>query len=540
MLQVRHDPLIAERLAAARQLASDCRTAELDELLAGLRADIAGSAGGELAADLEIEFAVLKASDLWNREHLDEAQGELDRVSGLVPDAGATAQGRHYAMAAIIAVMRGAADVAVDHAVKAVAAVEDEQPSMELAMTLGQCALAFSQAQLFPLSIVVIEDAIAAATTVGQPTARFRTQAAHIQLTWGMRQDHLGITTDSEQRWKEVVRHYEAAMAEEHTLPELFVRLAHAERALVAARMDDPAGARRFHTKAGEPTTHQTPTLRRVLAHAEGAVLLAEGRYAEARAVLAALWHSVRKHRVPARTEDVPLLLARTAEAEGHWEEALRWYREVYTRYGRVQYAMWESRATAARLQLEQEALLRRTRQLETDALSDPLTGVPNRRAFDTNLPRLISHAHTTGTPLTLAIIDVDHFKTVNDNHGHPVGDEVLRRIATILRTSSRDADHCARYGGDEFVLCLPTPATDAATALDRITHTIATHPWPTISPGLTITITTGTAELSYADTPTTLFWTADQHLLTNKRARPPLHATTEPAEIPMARPTAP
>jgi diguanylate cyclase (GGDEF)-like protein len=183
---------------------------------------------------------------------------------------------------------------------------------------------------------------------------------------------------------------------------------------------------------------------------------------------------------------------------------------------------VWVSRAAAARLRVEQEALLRRARQLEYDALSDPLTRVPNRRAFDANLPRLVGDAQAAGSPLTLAIIDVDRFKRVNDTHGHLVGDEVLRTVARLLREHTRDADRCARYGGDEFVLCLPAGRREAAAAVARIIRAVAAHPWSQVVPGLRVTVTAGLAELGPTDTSTTLFWSADQSLLAAKRSRPP------------------
>src|SRR5205085_1575599 len=82
----------------------------------------------------------------------------------------------------------------------------------------------------------------------------------------------------------------------------------------------------------------------------------------------------------------------------------------------------------------------RRARQLEFDALSDPLTQVPNRRAFDASLPRLVGDAQAAGSPLTLAIIDVDRFKRVNDAHGHLLGDEVLKAVAQVLQDHTRTA----------------------------------------------------------------------------------------------------
>jgi len=113
-------------------------------------------------------------------------------------------------------------------------------------------------------------------------------------------------------------------------------------------------------------------------------------------------------------------------------------------------------------------ALTIRTTQLlheiERLAASDPLTGLPNRRMFDATLDRELARCRRNGTPLALALADVDHFKSVNDQHGHQVGDEVLRELSAALRGAVRQEDVVARYGGEEFVVLLPD--ADEAAAL--------------------------------------------------------------------------
>ena len=116
---------------------------------------------------------------------------------------------------------------------------------------------------------------------------------------------------------------------------------------------------------------------------------------------------------------------------------------------------------------LSHEALLHRLEQM---ALTDSLTGLANRRAWQSNLPRLLSQARRNGRPLTLAIADLDHFKHYNDSHGHPAGDDLLRRTATAFTDVLRDSDLLVRWGGEEFAIALADCSkTDAAIVLTRV-----------------------------------------------------------------------
>lgn len=103
-------------------------------------------------------------------------------------------------------------------------------------------------------------------------------------------------------------------------------------------------------------------------------------------------------------------------------------------------------------------------------AAQDGLTGLANRREFDRTIAREVSRAKRSGQPLSLVVIDVDHFKAINDTRGHLGGDEVLRQIARALAEAVREMDVVARYGGEEFALVLPACAQgDAVRVLDRV-----------------------------------------------------------------------
>ncbi|TXH86985.1 MAG: diguanylate cyclase [Rhodoferax sp.] len=101
--------------------------------------------------------------------------------------------------------------------------------------------------------------------------------------------------------------------------------------------------------------------------------------------------------------------------------------------------------------------------RLQEQAIRDALTGLYNRRYLDETLPRELSRAKRDGYPLALIMVDIDHFKQVNDTYGHSAGDEVIRSLGAILREGAREADIACRYGGEEFVIALPRMNLSAA-----------------------------------------------------------------------------
>ncbi len=151
--------------------------------------------------------------------------------------------------------------------------------------------------------------------------------------------------------------------------------------------------------------------------------------------------------------------------------------------------------AEAESLAADHAALTEEARELTEVSQHDPLTGLLNRRGLDTKIGALVAMSQMHGTTLTVALIDVDLFKRINDNFSHTVGDTVLRLVAAVIREHSRQNDLPVRYGGDEFLLVLANAGVDAGIGvLRRLKEAIDAYPWSSETPGLTVTLSIGIA----------------------------------------------
>jgi diguanylate cyclase (GGDEF)-like protein len=157
-------------------------------------------------------------------------------------------------------------------------------------------------------------------------------------------------------------------------------------------------------------------------------------------------------------------------------------------------------------------------RRIEELAELDELTGSFNRRCIMRMLDDEIARAHRTKMPFSVALIDLDWFKRINDAYGHPTGDEVLRTFAITVFANIRNMDRFGRYGGEEFLLILPeTPHDVAARILDRQREIIAELDWSAFSPGMRVTISAGVATLAPDEAPDALLARADSALYAAK-----------------------
>ena len=172
--------------------------------------------------------------------------------------------------------------------------------------------------------------------------------------------------------------------------------------------------------------------------------------------------------------------------------------------------------AAPAALALAREQADNRAQELAHAAALDSLTGLYNRRYFETRIAEEIQRARRYGLDLAMLIVDADDFKAVNDRLGHLTGDRVLKTMADLLRRSVRAFDVCARFGGEEFAIVLPgSDAKSATLSAERIRHRIEAYPFDEelLTPGIRPTISVGGAILSAEATAQDLIGRADRAL---------------------------
>ncbi len=216
------------------------------------------------------------------------------------------------------------------------------------------------------------------------------------------------------------------------------------------------------------------------------------------------------------------------AAALGHFEAFQRLEKEVFT-----EESADRAKALVIRMEVEHHkreaetlseinaALQAANARLEALAVTDPLTGLPNHRALVAALDAAVARARRTEEPCALLFLDIDHFKSVNDTYGHPVGDAVLREFAACARAALRQEDALGRWGGEEFLALLP--GADLAEALavgERVRAAVAEHPLAAGS-GLYMTCSIGAAASFMSEKNTgrdALVEAADQALYAAKR----------------------
>jgi len=205
----------------------------------------------------------------------------------------------------------------------------------------------------------------------------------------------------------------------------------------------------------------------------------------------------------------------------GRYREAYEEHRVFYAEATALHSAQREARAHALQAAYDATEARRVSEELRELAHRDALTGLYNRRYVDERLPVLLAEAQQSRTPISLAIVDLDHFKRINDTLSHNTGDTVLRQIGELLNESVTGRTVAARLGGEEFLLILPdADAREAQLRCEELRLRIRGHDWASVTHGLPVTTSIGvTTALDGHHSVSDLLEQADHHLYTAKRA---------------------
>lgn len=269
-----------------------------------------------------------------------------------------------------------------------------------------------------------------------------------------------------------------------------------------ATALRDARRARSVYTRLEQLSQASGVFLHRVHAGIHMARLLRqEGRPAEALALIDSELPQAEAMGALKAVAVLSLVASQVHEDRGDFARALAAFKRYHgaEQSERGERAEQLSRVSAVREAAEQaraeaEALRAANAALSRQALTDPLTGIANRRGFDAALQSLLAQPHPPGQVVgCLVLLDADHFKQVNDRHSHSVGDQVLRVLAGLLNQHCRQSDLAARWGGEEFaVLLRGADAVHALAVCERLRQTVEQHPWQTLAPGLAVTVSVG------------------------------------------------
>lgn len=187
---------------------------------------------------------------------------------------------------------------------------------------------------------------------------------------------------------------------------------------------------------------------------------------------------------------------------------------ELRAAYRDLHHHLNERRWYEQKLEAYQAMLEEQNAELSELSKTDALTGLPNRRAFNAALHAAIGNASTQRGPLCVAVLDVDHFKTINDLHGHPAGDTALAAIASALKSQVGISGFAARCGGEEFAVILPkTPLASAELQCEFMRQAVQD-----LAQGFPVTISIGVTEYRHGDDASTMYSRADAALYSAKR----------------------
>ena len=229
----------------------------------------------------------------------------------------------------------------------------------------------------------------------------------------------------------------------------------------------------------------------------------------------------LRQFRQRAHLVDVPVVIITAEESPQALYEALHIGANDFLKKPVDPIELTARTRNMLRLRARQQELKHANAELARLANTDGLTGAANRRYYLKRMSQELERARRYGGPVSVALIDVDHFKAVNDSHGHQAGDEVLRCLTASIMDCMRRNDLVGRLGGEEFAVLMPeTDSAAARIVAERIRAETSAMPLSTVSGMLSITVSIGVAQADPAiDTPESILHTADQALYLAKDA---------------------
>ena len=297
---------------------------------------------------------------------------------------------------------------------------------------------------------------------------------------------------------------------------------------LVHCWLSEVGEARTAHLRGNEwLSKYPGPTwLNGMAAWVAGEISCVEGNYSEAERQ----FHAVVELASGVEHEQLAclghLLTSQLLTHQGRHAQAVLELRKLRQREQLVRTESLKSRGRAVQWELtarhSQQELLKfqaSSRQFERWSLEDALTGIANRRCFEGALSECLRNATGSAQPVSVALIDVDRFKSINDGFTHQVGDRVLKTVAAILTAQVREQDLAARLAGDEFVVMFVRSEVDAAAQVcRRIRDAVLEFPWQSIAPGLQVSVSVGSAQFTQDDTVESLLHRSDVAMYSEKR----------------------
>ena len=509
---VRGDRHVAGSSASASTGTS--RIAEVRRLMLAGRASEAADLADAIAAEspdpVEVIDALLrKLAALLNLERTAEYSAAVDRAFQAIrscPDPSRV--GEFHALAAVVAHLDGSIARCVTHMVRGVRALAGAGDCMETASAWHNLAISFSYVGFHGQALSAMDNARRTAAAVGLPGTDMLLPEIRVRLAVSL--DHRGDTDGCVRVLRDVMSELRLRIPDAggfDLLPQCDRSYLGYAASRLAVLGHDPGVAitKLLQNDGSESVSSALQEL------ADVCLALSDDRPDDALHLLDTL-RSLDKQTFGAA--EIPRLRELAYQALGDGAAAHTAGREACQLAARAAGRLRELFVDGVAARIDHEDLRRTVARYADEALTDPLTGLPNRRHLQQHTDRMAQR----GEVGAVGVLDLDDFKVVNTVHGHLSGDLVLQRVAGILARVMRREDFVARFGGDEFVMVLPrTTLDEAAEVGNRVAAAINTEDWDALVPNTPVTVTVGWARLDGRVELTSSFELADRAMLLAK-----------------------